>query len=176
MRYAVNFRPSSHSEDGTIIATFKTQKHAVEALRKLKRFRAKRLGRRVAVACLSAEYGTLKKSRRILNKLNPVSIENIDDYHQEIIIEATVPSGTTVETAQLLLDQKDIQILNGLIKECGKPECVTTKQKTIIRFKSTNTEVLFANWNPFPNEKYGHFWLGSKQVPATKTFKVKGLF
>ena len=174
--FVIYFRPSSHSEDGTIVATFKTQKHAAEALRKLKHLGARRLDKKVGVACLDAEYKTIEKCKEILGELSPINVEETEDYRQEVIIEATVPLGTTLETAPLMLDQRDLQILKGLIKECGKPELVNTKKKTIIRFRSVNEDMLFTKRNPLPNEKYGKFWFGANQVLVTKTFRVKGLF
>lgn len=165
----IHFRPSSHSEDGTIIATFKTQEQAKAAVRKVKHFGARRLNRRVAVTCLNGEYGTIEKSKKILTKLHPVHLKESDDCYQELAIEATFPKGATLETAQLMLNQEDLKILRGLIQECGQPEIVNTKRKTMLRFRHKSCEMLFS-------KRYDQFWLGYEQVSVTKTFKVKGIF
>jgi len=174
--YTIHFRPSSHSEDGTVIATFKTAHDAVKALRRLKHFGARQVKNQVAIACLNAEYETLERANKILSKMQTVKIENFKEYHQIIIIEAVLPPKTSLKNAALVLDKKDVQLLMGLTRICGSPQTINMKKHTVLRFKYVGDDMLFSNFHQIPEEPYGRIWVEHNSLPLTKNFRVRGIF
>lgn len=139
--YVFKFRPSSHSEDYTIIATYKNEK----AARKVKAALFKMLedmkknsneydvdwdpedasvssaGEKVFFEVYTAGY--LDCVEALLEKVaKPVeSIECYQNY-QELEIWVKVPKGLTPEAAMLVLSKEEGEAVRWLISNCGRPK------------------------------------------------------
>lgn len=141
MRFsAFKFRPSSHSDDFTLIATYRNDKAAKrvkDALLKMLKDMEKNPddydtdwmpddagvasdGEKVYFEVYTAGY--LECVEALLNKVaKPLNIEYYRDY-QELEISVKVPKGLTPEIAQLVLGREEAEAIKWLTETCGRPE------------------------------------------------------
>ena len=134
------FRPSSHSDNYLIIATYKDEKtarKAVDALRRMLEDMRKNpdsydvdwssedadvstAGESVFFEVYTAGY--LECVESLLRKVaKPVEVECYQNY-QEFVIHVKVPSGLTPETAVLVLEKDEAEAVKWLMKNCGPPK------------------------------------------------------
>jgi len=119
------FKPSSHSDDHTIIATFKTNQQARCAAGYIRQ-QAMVEGKKVTVALHNAEYGTTESVEKTLKQFNPQELEAYNVY-QELEITAKVIVGASPETLHLITSDDMATILIELLKKC--PVKITHKGK-----------------------------------------------
>jgi hypothetical protein len=140
--YIFKYRPSSHSDDYTIITTYKNEK----AAEKVKRTLFKMLddmrknekdydadwspddahvstdGNKVWFEVYTAGYTDDVES--VLRKVAvPQEIECYRDY-QELIVRVKVPKGLTPEVAMLVLDREEAEAIKWFKQSCGLPKVV----------------------------------------------------
>ena len=136
--FVLKFRPSSHSDDYTMIATYKDEQTAEKVgkvLRKLVEDMKKRDdydidwnpdettinvdGKQVWFEVYTAGY--LDDVESVLRKVAaPENVECYKDY-QELTVRATVPKGLTPETSMIVLDREEAEAIKWFNEECGKP-------------------------------------------------------
>jgi len=138
--YVFTFRPSSHSDDFTIIATYKDSKKAEKvkkALEKLLRDMDKNKdeyvvdwnpdeanvsldGNKVWFEVYTAGY--LDDIESVIRKVaKPNNIEYYKRY-QEITVRVKIPKDLTIETAMLVLDREEAEAIRWLREKCGEPK------------------------------------------------------
>jgi len=146
------FRPSSHSEDYTIIATFNDEKTAEKVegalLRMLEDMRnnledydvdwspdeahVTTNGNQVIFEVYTAGY--LDDVESLIRKIaKPLCVECYQDY-QEIVICVKVPKGLSPEMALLVLDKDEAEAIKWLMKTCGEPKIVEAGKHWIFKW------------------------------------------
>jgi len=171
----IKFRPSSHSEDGTVVATFNDETEARHAAKKLGNYaRHKRVGCMVRVHCHGGNHGTLRKASNIFYRAGAKTVEHFDDNYQELTIEITLPKGATLETFIFLADADTANIIRQLTKTCPPPK-QTLGKTTKITFNYKGKQIYLKKGYRWEKAPYGLFLLGNHRISLTKTFKFKGL-
>jgi len=170
----IKFRPSSHSEDGTIVATFSNEERAKEVAKRLKRYGARRLDCRVGVSCSDAEYGTLDRVNNIFNECDAEDMEQYDLY-QEFIIEVTLPIGVPFSAVPLIVDRETAEIIAKLTRWLGKPEEKLTRRSKKLIYRYEGEEYVYSS-HFSELEPFGVLYIRNKRTPLTRAVKVRGLF
>jgi len=140
--YVFRFRPSSHSEDFTVIATYKSVEKAEKVERALKDLLedmeehpddydidwspdeayVSLEGNKVRFEVYTAGY--LSDVESVIKKVaKPETIEWYRDY-QEITVRVRVPKGLTVESAMLVLDREEAEAIKWFRENCGEPKVI----------------------------------------------------
>jgi hypothetical protein len=140
--YVFKYRPSSHSDDYTIIATYKSAKAAEkvkETLTKMLEDMKKNEkdyetdwapddahisteGSKVWFDAYTAGY--MDDVESVLRKVaEPKEIECYRDY-QELIVRVKVPKGLTPEAAMLVLDKEEAEAIKWFRENCGPPKVI----------------------------------------------------
>jgi hypothetical protein len=149
MRTGIRLRPSSHSDDVCIVATFKSAKTAAKAAAHLDRFitdyrnnpqkydldwgpndaEVFTVENRVNFSVYTA--GCLDEVNEIIASHRPTKTEDYVDY-QEAEIEVTLPKALTPATMALLLPPEEVDMLKWLksvegpkVKNRGKTQTLT---------------------------------------------------
>lgn len=167
----VRFRPSSHSEDGTVVAVFKSEAAAKRAAAQCG---GRHFGRKVKFFASNAEYGTLN---RVSDSMWKAGAEKVFRYlhYQELIIEVRLPAGVRRETIPLVCDSDTAAIIRHLEALCGKPEEVVTRRSRKLIFRYAGDKRIFRRaskrWGPPRDE----FWFDDKVYYPSKAFRVRGL-
>ena len=138
--YVFKFRPSSHSEDLTFIATYKSEEAAEKVYDTLKKMLedmewnpddyetdwspdeadVNLWGNEVWFGVYTAGY--LDDVESVMKKVAiPEKLECYRDY-QELVIRVKVPKGLTPETAVLVLDREEAEAIRSLMTLCGEPK------------------------------------------------------
>lgn len=136
------YRPSSHSNDYTIIATYRCEKDAEKAyaaiqrmLRKMKRnpyaydvdWDPERVtvyvdGERIFFNIeTSGDLDYIESAMR--EAAEPVEVAAYTDY-QSLTIRVKVPAGITVESAMLILERDEAETIKRLREICGEPRVI----------------------------------------------------
>ena len=137
--YVFKFRPSSHSDDFTLIATYKDEESArkvEDALKRLLKDMEENIddydtdwspdeasvsldGNKVWFEVYTAGY--LDDVESVIRKV--AKPENIECYanYQEITVRVRIPKGLTIESAMLVLDKEEAEAIKWFIEKCGKP-------------------------------------------------------
>jgi hypothetical protein len=157
--HVFKFRPSSHSEDYTLIATYADEEEARAVGRKLLQMLEdmKRNeedynadwspseasvsidGRRVVFNVYTAGY--LSDVRALLEKVGLLqSLECYENY-QEIAISVTVPRGLSVEVAMVVYQGVEAEAIKWLLKNCGQPEIVDGNNGRIFKWYYRGDEI-----------------------------------
>ena len=141
MPYVIfRFRPSSHSEDYTIIATYQNTQDANKAQTALDKLlkdmeehpdtydtdwspeeaQNSTAGNQVTFTVYSAGY--VDDVESVLSKA--AAAEKVDCFtnYQELTITAKVPKGLTPETAMLVLDKEEAEAIKWLTNATGSPK------------------------------------------------------
>jgi hypothetical protein len=125
MFYHIHFRPASHSDNHTIVATFKTSQQAKCAAGNVRQL-ATVEGKKVIVALNNEEDGTTAKVERVFAQFKPQKLEAYNVY-QELKITVKVVAGASLETLHLIMSNNAAIILIELLKRC--PVEITHKGK-----------------------------------------------
>ena len=134
------FRPSSHSEDYTLIATYQAAEEAGKAKAALDKLlqdmeehpesydtdwspeeaQVSTAGNQVTFVVYSAGY--LDDVESVVNKAaNPEKVECYTNY-QELTVTVKVPKGLTPETAMLVLDKEEAEAIKWFKEKIGAPK------------------------------------------------------
>ena len=169
----IKFRPSSHSEDGTIVAVFEDKEVARSVANKIRRLGGTLWENKLMVSGSSLNYGTLREAEAIFQEAGAKSISK-PKHHQELIIRVCLPTGITEDAIPLVLDSNTLKLLQELTKACGKPQREVRGKTTVLTFHYCADRKIYY---PFkhPDNPYGVFRLSQQNFPVTKTFKIKGL-
>lgn len=138
--YMFKFRPSSHSEDYTIIATYKTAEDAGKAQAALDKLfkdmeehaenydtdwspeeaQFSTAGNQVTFEVYSA--GSVEDVESTLNEA--ANVEKVECYtnYQEITVTVKVPKGLTPQTAMLVLDKEESEAIKWFTRVVGTPK------------------------------------------------------
>lgn len=133
------FRPSSHSEDYTLIATFEKIEDAKRATASMKRFLkdmanlsekhpvdwrpsdAILLREKKVVTFTVYTAGDLNDPAAVLEEWNPKKLEVYENY-QDLRVTVTLPRGMSIEAAALILGRDDAEMIRWFTKHVGKPK------------------------------------------------------
>jgi len=154
IKITVSFRPSSHSADLTIVATYKSMEEAREIEKKLIRLvdDAKNdasdafnlefdptetyVGRtRNRVYLDTNTDDNLPKTQSFIKEnSNPQTVEAIPDY-QELRIYVKVAKNLIVQNTigpalALVLDGPEVKLMEWLMKNCGEPQTMRNNDRT----------------------------------------------
>jgi hypothetical protein len=124
VKIAVSFRPSSHSEDGTIVATFKSEEEAKAAAKKLELVGDKQKKRHknlVLVGFWNADFGTIPPVAQALKNLGAAQTRVYNAY-QELTVEFEFPLDVPPKMLPLLFDADSLGIWNWFSQQCQKQE------------------------------------------------------
>jgi hypothetical protein len=146
--YVFRFRPSSHSDDYTLIATYSSKDEAKRAGRILRKlledmkyhpddYEVDWDPGDVSVSVVGCEVwfqvytaGYLRDIELALRKATlPSGMECYANF-QELKIQVTVPEKLALETTMLVLDKEEAQAIKWLMKHCGKPKISCKKNGT----------------------------------------------
>jgi len=154
----VKCRPSSHSDDYTIIARYATPKQAERAFSGLQRFLIKLQNHKQTAGwntSLDTDWhpaeaginlqknevkfqvntdGFLKQVALTLKRFKPKKIRSIED-HIEVRFSLKTPRGATVATLPFTLPDKDVQLVRKLVKMCGEPAIRNEGRKQFFDWK-----------------------------------------
>jgi len=169
----IKFRPSSHSEDGTIVAVFDDKKTARSIAGKIRHLGGTLWENKLMVSGCSLNYGTLREAEAIFLDAGAKSISK-PERHQELIICVYLPTGITDDAIPLVLDSNTAKLLQELMKICDKPQRKVKGKTTILTFNyCADCKIYY----PFkqPRHPYGLFRLAQQNFSVTKAFKIKGL-
>jgi hypothetical protein len=138
--YVLKLRPSSHSDDYTIIATYRDKRAARKVGDALERLlgdmkqhtdeydtdwspeeaSVQVVGERVWFEVYTAGY--MDDVESVLRKVAvPKEVECYRN-HQELKVRVNVPIGLNMETAALILDKDEAQALKWFREVCGEPK------------------------------------------------------
>jgi hypothetical protein len=174
----IRLRPSSHSEDGTVIAYFDREDQAKLSAKKLARelesVSCSYFGRKVKVLCCDSEYGALDDARGLLSSYGANDVEEVDSY-QELTIQVTLPLRITSAAIPLVLDQNTAELLQNLYDACPEPTREETKTKTVLTFRYKGPTI----YMKFAFRKAGkpseELWFNNDPRPVPPNFKITGL-
>jgi hypothetical protein len=146
----IKFRPSSHSEDYTLIATYKTKAAAKGAFSGVERLLEDMntnpsdyntdWGPESAEVSLKGEQvifsvysgGSPDDVEAVMKKFKPAKIREYEGF-QEIRVTVKIPLKLTMKSAELVLDKQELQVIKWLKKEVGKPDVeVDGEQQSLI--------------------------------------------
>jgi len=166
------FRPSSHSDDFTLIATYKdgeTAKRVKDALFRMLEDMKKNpegydtdwdpdeagvshYGNQVTFEVYTAGY--LDDVEALLEKIaKPDSIECYQNY-QEITIYVEIPKGLTLDAAMLVLDKDEVEALRWLRKHCGEPKVTDNGKNQLLEWFYAGDEIYFDGSFYFDNFEF----------------------
>jgi hypothetical protein len=160
MRWHVfKFRPSSHSEDFTLIATYRDEKTAEKVkdalFRMLEDMRknpegydtdwdpddagVSHYGGQVTFEVYTAGY--LDDVEALLEKVaKPQSVECYQNY-QEITIYVEVPKDLSLDAAMLVMDVEEAEAIKWLRKHCGEPEIENNGKSRTFKWSYAGDEI-----------------------------------
>ena len=168
----LKFRPSSHSEDFTIIAEYATPAQANKAEAILKKMledmktheddydsdwepdeaSVSAYGRNVSFEVYTAGY--LSHVISTMNKLKPIKPLEVFRNYQEIAIKLTLPEGMTIETIPLVFDARDVKAVRWLTEKCGKPKRIKWNGKEQLMWLYKGDEIYYG----------GTLWAGAVEI------------
>jgi hypothetical protein len=126
----LKFRPSSHSEDGSVVGTFKDAEEAKAAARRARdrlRCSCRAYQNRAVAHYGDGEDGCLEKTRRFMRKAGAIKTTvHREECEQFLDITIRLPNGITRKTVPVVLD-KDTQ---DLIKVLSFLPCQKIETKT----------------------------------------------
>jgi len=138
--YVFKFRPSSHSDDYTVIATYKDRRAAEKVRDALERLldyarnneealdidwspdeaRVAADGNEVTFRVYTSGY--LDDVESVMRTAgSPEDVECYANY-QELVVKVRLPQGLTTEAAMLVLDREEADAIKWLNDNCGPPK------------------------------------------------------
>jgi hypothetical protein len=110
--FYLKFRPSSHSDDGTIVATFETSEMAkwVAAI-----LDAGCLGEKVFLVVYHEVEGSIDALENQLERMGAKKVANYDRY-QELIITVQLPPGISDDSLPIIVDRRIVDLVKKLRK------------------------------------------------------------
>jgi len=156
------FRPSSHSEDVTLVATYTKPEVANKAAQLLEKFLAKVKANPNAyrldwtpddVEVFTHENqlhfnvytaGYLEEVDAIINGLKPKKVGEFIDF-QEVEIEVTIPKRLTKKAAPLVLAADESETIKWLKKEVGKPQTETVGEQEKLKWIYSGSGIYYGS-------------------------------
>ena len=162
----MKFRPSSHSTDCTIVATYNSEETA------------RKVGKKTGGYCFGnkvAQYvwnGTWEDVDEVIAELSSFDNESVHVYHcyQEIQVEVYLPKGATAETIPLLLTSDQLKIVRKLSQFC-KPKKEKVDQQTDKLVFNYKGEKIFYSEEDMCDEEA--FFFDGNAYSLGKEIKVK---
>jgi len=140
-RYLIKFRPSSHSTDLTIVASFNDESKAREAAENIVGSRCRIVSNHVVVTIPEATDYEAGKMRKQLRTNGATKTQTYDSqYYQEATVSVRVPLEITENTMPLIFTDEERKALNALEKCCGKPQVTVEKNEQIWTFRYMGEE------------------------------------
>jgi len=146
----MKFRPSSHSEDYTLIATYKTKAAAKGAFSGVERLledmntnpddyntdwspESAEVSLKAGQVIFSVySGGSPEDVEAVMKKFKPAKLKEYEGF-QEVRVTVKIPLKLTMKSAELVLDKQELQVIKWLKKEVGKPEVeVDGEQQSLI--------------------------------------------
>ena len=161
--YLFKFRPSSHSEDYTLIATYKDEKEAEKAGKALERLLEDMKekeenyetdwnpddayvsvsGNKLWFEVYTAGY--LDDVELVIrDAAKPENIELFTNY-QELVIRVRVPKGLTVESAMLILSREEAEAVKWFTETCGEPKMVEEDDAVVFEWFYRGEGIYYEN-------------------------------
>lgn len=142
-RLITGFRPSSHSADYTVVATFKTGAEAKQKQVELakKNIDGELRGNKILVF-LSHVYES--DADDTVHSLTHYT-DNVEVYcdYQKITVTFTMPKGLNNKITGLIFSHDQQEIYKGLCKLCGKPKITRTKNGEFWVFQYEGEKIYF---------------------------------
>jgi hypothetical protein len=139
----IRFRPSSHSDDGTIVATFKTEAKAKEAAECIDTFQLRRDKNKVVLVFCNEPPGSIDWYTKSLNSHGAVQTKYYMRY-EELVIRVFLPLGVTRAMVPLIVNVETFKILQELRQRCPKQNIkeIKTEGGLVLRFKYEGEGIL----------------------------------
>lgn len=138
--HVFKFRPSSHSDDYTVIASFNSLQDAslafsaleimLEDMRNNPEDYSADWSPDEASVCVNEDKrrlrfdvnsgGYLSEVVNLMMKVGASKIE-VYKYYQKLTISLEVPAGIPLETITLILDEEEVEAMRWLLENCGRP-------------------------------------------------------
>jgi hypothetical protein len=159
----LKFRPSSHSDDGTLVATFKSE---AEARRANLRVEGSVIGKQVVLQFNNQPEGSIGHYEAQLETLGARDVAYYDRY-EELLIQVTLPPMTTEGIVPLVVNAETAMIIRELSKLCPKRNIkfVKGETQTTLEFRYAG-EGLMAKMGTALEFFYG------QEVPIPSNIKV----
>jgi hypothetical protein len=172
-RVITQFRPSSHSVDYTIVATFKTEAEAkqkqAEILRK-HNFEGELRSNKILVSLSqTSESGADDTVDCLAPYTNNVQVYN---NYQEMTITFTLPRGLNNPITGLIFSHDQQEIYNRLCKLCGKPKITRVKNSEFWVFRYEGEKIYF-NTNEYDLERPTFFFDAKRFDPGDTIITVE---
>lgn len=188
----IKLRPSSHSGDYTVMATYRDENSA-----ELARGKLSNLVQRLACAQTfmekkvdidwNASEATCRRTRKtvyltantdgtffgeveqVLRDEGSKEVQTLEDY-QELVVSIKVQPEVTLDALSLLLPKDDAQALAWLVAECGRPEERVTKGGKLLSWEYCGGEI----YDEDRNEVYVGFWLSLDRHKKWHVNSIRG--
>jgi hypothetical protein len=141
----LKFRPSSHSEDGTVVAEFPDRKAATKAVAK---FGGSRFGNKMGVTFDNGEYGTMDEAADKLEIAGALGVKQYYSY-QELTVTITVPTGSTLGSLAVVIGAELATILKELTRLCKEPTTTVKGNTKTLIFKYAGESIFSKGSNYF---------------------------
>jgi hypothetical protein len=158
----IKFRPSSHSDDVTLVATYAKPETANKAAQLLEKFLAEvkanpnahhldwgpddaeafTHGNRLLFNVYTAGY--LDEVDAIINGLKPEKVGEFIDF-QEVEIEVTLPKGLTKKVTPLVLTAEEAEVIRWLKKEVGTPQTETVGEQEKLKWTYSGSGIYYGS-------------------------------
>jgi hypothetical protein len=132
----VRFRPSSHSDDGTLIATFKNAAEAKKVAERIDTVPLKGKKNKVVLVFNNELEGSIDWYTKRLKSLGAIRTKYYMRY-EELVIRVFLPLGITKAMLPLVVNVETFEILRELRKRCPEQSIkeFKTKKGLVLRFK-----------------------------------------
>jgi hypothetical protein len=162
-----NFRPSSHSDNYTVVADFQNEKAAKKVATELhdKSVKNQVISRVTGVYLVEAE-----EIEEDLKKAGAIKTQILTSY-QKLLIRISAPEGAREELLPLFLSHATIEVLRTLRKLCKKPVEEKKDGKTCLVFRYVGERIFYRD----ERSKRTIFFFGSQDFPTDENVQVKVL-
>jgi len=160
----VNFRPSSHSEDYTVVADFENEKRAKKVAAKL---HTRSVKNQVITRTSCVYLADAEEVERDLEKAGARKTQILNSY-QKLLIKIATPEGAQEEVLPLFLSMAMVEVLKILKKVCKKPREEKKGGRTSLVFRYVGERIFYRD-----ERKRGIFFFGGQDFPVDENVQVK---
>jgi hypothetical protein len=164
----IRFRPSGHSEPGTLLAIFKDKAHAEAASRMLSgqphNWQHCQNGHLV-IDYSGEDFGYGKSLRQKLREAGATKISEVWNY-QELTVEFPVPKNTCAAARRLILN-RDASILYDQLAKARNTTKVETEKNTVFTYLG---DLIYLHHGI--SKGAGHFRIGKFRIRPDDSVKV----
>ena len=166
MKARIYFRPSSHSEDYTIVATFPSVEKALNAMKNAPA--GKRRGNKLLVYLSNSYRIDADEVEAQLEEFEPSNVQVYDCY-QELVVQFVLPRGISKDTLLLVLNREQLLIMHRLTTQCRTPKITRTNEKEIWTFEYAGERIFFDYHNS--QFRIGEHWISlGEYIKVPKRF------